>query len=68
MYYRPVRGKRNTPIFDPSWPNTLRQYFAQLETLFIRCSMITDLEEKDFATQYLKCRNLGSIAWVLRGS
>ena len=46
-------GECTAPIFDPAQPNTLRQYFAQLEALFARCQVASELEKKEYATSYL---------------
>ena len=50
----PFRGERSAPIFDHDQPSTLRQYFAQLDRLFVRCAITSDLEKKDYATSFLK--------------
>jgi len=50
----PVRGERSAPTFDHDQPSTLRQYFAQLDRLFVRCAITSSLEKKDFATSFLK--------------
>src|SRR6266581_1601424 len=52
--YMPVRGERRAPIFDHEQPSMLRQYFAQLDRLFTRCAITSDLEKKDFATSFLE--------------
>jgi hypothetical protein len=53
-HYMPVRGERSAPTFDHDQPSTLRQYFAQLDRLFVRCAITSDLEKKDYATSFLK--------------
>jgi hypothetical protein len=53
LHFMPVRGERSAPIFDPTQPSTLRQYFAQLETHFARCTITSELEKKEFATSFL---------------
>ncbi len=48
----PVRGERSAPIFDPSQPSSLRQYFAHLEKLFTRCAITNELEKKEYTSSY----------------
>ncbi len=52
--YMPVHGEHRAPIFDHEQPSMLRQYFAQLDRLFTRCAITSDLEKKDFATSFLE--------------
>src|SRR6266545_8246601 len=52
--YMPVHGEHRAPIFDHEQPSMLRQYFAQLDRLFARCAITSDLEKKDYATSFPK--------------
>ena len=52
--YMPFHGECTAPIFNHDQPSTLQQYFAQLDRLFIRSAIASDLEKKDFATSFLK--------------
>ena len=49
----PLRGERSAPTFNQSQPNDLGRFFKQLETLFTRCAIQTDAEQKDYATSYV---------------
>ena len=49
----PFRGERSAPLFDQTQPRTIKQYFAQLDALFTRCAITSDLEKKDFATSFI---------------
>ena len=51
--FMPFRGERNAPVFDPSDPSTLRQYFVHLERLFARCAITSDPDKKEYATSFL---------------
>jgi hypothetical protein len=52
-YFMPVRGEDIAPVFDRSQHSTIRKYFAQLGTLFARCSIASDIEKKSYATLYV---------------
>ncbi len=49
----PVFGKRATPVFNPSKPNKIVQYFNQLEDLFNRCVVATDAAKKMCVVTYV---------------
>ena len=51
-HYMPIYGEEGAPIFDQKHHSSLRQYFRQLETLFVRCSVTSDPEKKLYATQF----------------
>jgi hypothetical protein len=53
-HFMPFHGERGAPTFDHTNPNTIRQYFAQLEGHFARCKITSELEKKDYATQFVK--------------
>ena len=48
----PVRGERGAPIFDPQQHSTIRKFFAQLEALFARCQIASDIERKLYTTLF----------------
>ena len=48
----PSRGEETAPIFDHTRP-CFPRYFKQLEALFNRCQVTSDVEKKDFTTSYL---------------
>ncbi|EIW51315.1 uncharacterized protein TRAVEDRAFT_54667 [Trametes versicolor FP-101664 SS1] len=64
----PSRGHSTAPTFDPNSPRTLRRFFGDLEVLFRRCGVDTDLERKEAVTRYLPidvadlCEGLPSFA------
>jgi len=53
-HYMPVHGERSAPTFDHDQPSTLCQYLAQLDQLFVRCTITSSPEKKEFATSFLK--------------
>ena len=50
----PLRGERSAPTFDRTEPNDLNHYFRQLETLFTRCKIADETEQKEYAVMYVK--------------
>ncbi len=50
--WMPVFSERAAPTFDRTHPNHLPRFFAQLETLFDRCNVQSDLEKKTYVTAY----------------
>ncbi len=49
----PVFGERAAPIFNQKRPNELGRFFTQLESLFIRSTVVLDAEKKKYASTYV---------------
>lgn len=50
--FMPLRGHRTAPTFDPTDVRSLRRYFQDLETLFVRCQVTRDADKKKWAVRY----------------
>ncbi|KAI0949356.1 hypothetical protein AcW1_008990 [Taiwanofungus camphoratus] len=48
----PPRGDRTSPTFDPDQPRTIRRYFQDLESLFVRCQIADEATKKHWTTRY----------------
>jgi hypothetical protein len=49
----PLNGDRGAPSFNPDCPSELSRFFRQLEPLFIRCGITSDVEKKDYVISYV---------------
>jgi hypothetical protein len=49
----PLNGDRGAPSFNPDRPSELSRFFRQLEALFIRCGITSDVEKKDYVISYV---------------
>jgi hypothetical protein len=52
----PACRERSAPSFDDKEPEALEWYFSDLETLFVRHTITSDLERKQAALRYLSVR------------
>jgi len=50
--FMPVFGERTAPTFNGTHPNHLPRFFAQLEALFDRCNVSSELKKKSYMTSY----------------
>ena len=49
----PLKGDRGAPTFNPERPSKLSRFFRQLEALFLRSGITSDVEKKDYVISYI---------------